>query len=181
MKTFAVILLCASLLLEGCYSYRAIAQDENGRDVLNPVQNIKIVQKDDPEIKVEPHRYISVEMPSSFEYSTGIRFDKVRDSSCEFSRCEFYLADGVATQSDPGKFVVIDSAQGQDLSICQNESVSTWTNIDVCNARIPIEECRKIEDIHLSTEINLLVVGGIVVGSFMMLLLALAVSHPKVG
>jgi len=76
MKTPVIILLCVSLLLESCYSYCAIAQDENGKVVLKPDQNIKIDLKDETEIEVEPYHFISVEEPSSFVCGTGIRFGK---------------------------------------------------------------------------------------------------------
>lgn len=201
MKTPVIILLCVSLLLEGCYSYCAIAQDENGKVVLKPDQNIKIDLKDETEIEVEPYRYISVEEPENFVYGTGIRIDKAKDSSVEFTgkiypvscdsnpsyvssgwyskgerRYDYYLSDGTVTQFNQGKFIVVDSSKGPGLWICNGEIVSGWSDTSINNTRIPFENIKNIETDHFSVGRTVLCVLGVGAGAFVCLALLLAIS-----
>jgi hypothetical protein len=199
MKTTIIILLCAMLLLEGCYSYRAITQDEDGRITLMPDRNIRIDLKDDTEIEVEPYRYISVEAPSNFVYGTGVRIDKATGSSTEFRgiiypvscdsnpanissewyskgdrRYDFHLSDGIVTQFNLGDFVTVDSTDDPGLWICSGEDY--WSGIQINNAKIPFTDISKIEESRFSAGYTVLCVLGVGAGVFMSLALLFVIG-----
>jgi hypothetical protein len=194
MKTLIIYLLCASLLLEGCFCYSTITEDEHGKLALNPDQNIKVYLKDETEIEAEPYRYFSVVEPANYVYGSGICIDKTKDSSYEFSgiiypvscdsnpdnissqwqserarRYDFYLNDGTITQFDQGDFVMVDSTYGPGLWICSGEDVSHWTEVN--NMKIPFEDIDKIEVRQVDTELDVVlgVAGGIILTLFVAL------------
>jgi NDP-sugar pyrophosphorylase family protein len=71
MQSFLVILLCSSLLLEGCYSFYPLTTTQ--REVLLGESNltIQITLIDGTEIVAEPYHYIQVSEPSDFLIGVG--------------------------------------------------------------------------------------------------------------
>ena len=73
MKTVLVILLCASLLLEGCYSYSALNEEERNQFGTLENDNILIVLNDGSNIESHKGLHVEITEPSEFVLGIGSR------------------------------------------------------------------------------------------------------------
>jgi hypothetical protein len=191
MKTTIIILLCASLLLEGCYSYSAITADDKGQVNIEPDTDIQIKQNDGTEIEVKGNHFVSVTTPSDFVYGEGKLIDSKSGNSVDFvgtvnpvasdtqsvrapgewgarriDRYRFYLNNGLVAQYNQGDFVSVDSAQGSGLWVCgKGEAFNNGKN----GMRIPFENVKAIEKRSFSPGKSVLCLAGVAVGTTLLL------------
>jgi hypothetical protein len=207
MKSIITILLCASLLLEGCYSYSAITADDKGQLNIEPDTDIQIRQKDGTEFEVKGNHFVSVTTPSNFVYGEGTLVDGKSGNSVDFvgivnpvasdtqsvrasgewgarriDRYRFYLNNGLVAQYNQGDFVSVDSAQGSGLWVCgKGEAFDNNKN----GLRIPFENVKAIEKRSFSPGRTVLCLAGVAVGTTLLLsltfLVIVATGNFKVG
>ncbi len=84
MKRVIIVMICASLILEGCYSYSAIAPDAAGKYNTSPGKRLKMGLKDGSEIEAEQEDCVSVEVPSTFVYGRGKQSGAIGDDLRDF-------------------------------------------------------------------------------------------------
>jgi len=201
MKIFTMLLFCASLLLEGCYTSRTISQDEEGKREIEQNEDIQVRMKDGRVIIVELFHYICVDEFATFVYGSGMRIDNETHGSFEFvgkivpvacdsnsknfsnrwgsagkRRFDFYLSDGSVVQFARGDFVTVDSSQGTGLWICRGEELSTGRHYN--NMRIPFDSIENAKVHHFSVGLTTMCVGAAGAGAVLLgeLLIALALS-----
>ena len=86
MKSILVVILSASLLLEGCYSSAAVTEEEGRRLLLDSSASISVSLYDGAELEIEPYHYIELTDPSDVVFGLGEKFDKVKGEYEPFPR-----------------------------------------------------------------------------------------------
>jgi hypothetical protein len=200
-KTFIIFLLCASLLLEGCYSYTAVREGEQGKIKLDPHSDIQVRQNDGTEFEVKGDHFVSVEMPSNFVYGVGKLIDRNSGNSVDFAgtiypvstdseavqpigawglpkarRFDFHLKNGMIVQCKQGDFVKVDSMQGPGLWICGKGDFFKFHRNGL---RIPYEDISTIEESQFSAGKTALCTIGVAVPAVLMVSFVLMLDSWK--
>jgi len=71
MKTFIVLILCSSLVLQGCYSYSALTDEEKEFYWLGDSDSILITLADGTVLESGPFCHAQFEKPADFVYGSG--------------------------------------------------------------------------------------------------------------
>ncbi|MBI4811300.1 MAG: hypothetical protein HY800_07675 [Ignavibacteriales bacterium] len=197
MKSFIVIALCSSIILEGCYSYFSVV-NENGAWILPPPDRaILITTTDGNEIEVEPFHYIEFLQPSSFVFGVGEKVNKHSTAYEEFQgiitpiRCDtdyvkisvgwskvisvlqliFLLQDSSLVRFKEGDYIVVDSAKGVGLWCIGLQR--DFPDYLLFSGRIPFEKIKDIEVRRFSVWRSSLLGLGIVLSVALIFLLSL--------
>ncbi|HEY6191922.1 MAG TPA: hypothetical protein VI215_06285 [Bacteroidota bacterium] len=197
MKYLLSILLCSSLLLEGCYSSFTLTEQDRLQSHPKEDENILVTLKDGSRIESEEYHHIEVKKPSDFIYvEVGERFDRkagIRESfkgsiqpvTIDSSEIDSVSATGFVSQekryyfnfglSDGSKIrclksdcFTVTSAQGAGLW-CVGRLESNHVPSRFIGM-IPVESIRQIDVSSVSGNNTVLLVVGIASGVGLVLL-----------
>jgi len=172
MKTTIIIMLCAMMVLQGCYSYFTF-KPENTRDQIPSSDNsILLHTKDGQSIELAPYAFVEVREPSNFYFGQGLRalrdsnryvvfhgaFNPVRQlgdyipcPECAskmsgFRISAFSLSDSSRLRMD--RYFIVDSAEGVGIFI----DAGTWHDGSFLPAtrRIAFDDLQSVEVNKLS-------------------------------
>jgi hypothetical protein len=190
MKSCMIILLCSSLLLEGCTSYFLASDQERTKLVEDSSKPIEIHLVDGSEITVDSFHYVVVSEPADFVYVVGERADgnnrpyrsfrgkitppyiesvdteKFFNSPAIHVRHILRLPDGSMVRFYDADFIAVRSDQGTGYW-CAGNTSGTYFVRDAVSNRIPFDQIKSIEVQKLSLLKNIYLVIGI---SFMIAL-----------
>jgi len=208
MKFLIIIVLCSSLLLEGCYSYYAVNEEDKHQHHPKEDESILVTLKDGSTIESEAYHHDEVSEPSDLVYVVaGERFDMKTGERRRFNGSiqpmTFPSNDGDTVfmggsallpkmREDECRFRLSDSSEvrcqkSDCFTVTSKEGAGLWCTgrMESKNSSSPFigmtayENIKQIEVKEPSVGKTLLLTGGIVTGVALVFGTVVALSFAK--